>query len=104
MKVRNVLTTSAITSMILLAACETEEVPQEVEAVKADETEEYNDKTYDRDGDVIEKATTASDPDSSEEKYESKYDKRLMIPEGYEGFTKTLENFELPQKGRLSEE
>lgn len=66
-------------NMILLAACETEEVPQEVEAVKADETEEYDDKFNDRDGDVIEKATTASDPDSNEEEYESKYDKRLMV-------------------------
>jgi hypothetical protein len=107
MAAKNVLTTAALTSALLLAACSSDEEStkesEENETVEAAETENI----YDKDGELVAETTVASDsenkPNGSGD-YKSKNDPRLMIPAGYEGFTKTLENFDLPEEGRLTKE
>lgn len=104
MKAKKVLTAAALGATLLLAACSTdEESTKETEKVEAAE----NEKVYDVNGEVIDETTKESDsnkkPNGSGD-YESKNDPRLMIPDGYEAFTKRLENYELPEKGRLSQE
>ena len=94
MVTKNVFTMAALASTLLLAACTDEESTKEAEEtdkVEASETEESDEKVYDKNGDVIEDLSKTS------------FSKNELDDE-YEALAKRLKGYELPKEGRLSEE